>query len=351
MGRLRARLDSGLGRFVKPSPAQRHRRPVIALTVGDPSGIGPEILARTLASRGLWRRAVPLVFGNVELLARASGLRKRAGLSLAAHRGRRPTSPAFVALLQSGDALPQPGRPDLAGAWLQLRSIEAACDAVERGDADALCTAPVSKAQIASVQPGFVGHTEFLAKRFGARVLMMLAGPRLRVAVATTHLALRDVPDRLIRRNLVDDLKLLSAELIERFGRKKPRIAVTGLNPHAGEQGHFGREEIDVIGPAIVDAREAGVLVEGPFAADGLFPRALRGDYDAVLAMYHDQGLIPVKLAHFDTAVNVTLGLPFPRTSPDHGVAYDLAGKGQANPSSMIAAARLAISLATGGQR
>ena len=294
---------------------------------------------------------MPLVFGDLELLERTQGKRRKGRVRLTAHTGGRPASPSFVPLLPPAERLPRPGHPDPLGARLQLSAIEAASDAIARGEADALCTAPVSKAQIASVLPGFVGHTEFLAERFGARVLMMLAGPRLRVAVATTHLALRDVAERLQRRELVEDLRLLATELSERFGRKRPRIAVTGLNPHSGEAGQFGREEIEVIGPAIEEARSAGVRVEGPFAADGLFPRALRGDYDAVLAMYHDQGLIPVKLMHFESAVNVTLGLPFPRTSPDHGVAYDLAGKDRANPSSMIAAARLAVSLAKGGRR
>jgi 4-hydroxythreonine-4-phosphate dehydrogenase len=314
--------------------------------MGDPSGIGPEVIAAALTLPTLWRGAIPLVFGDPGVLERALGARRFRRLRLESFGAGRPSAPAIVPL--DAGSTSEPGKPDPAGARLQFDSIVRACNAMARGDADALCTAPVSKAQIATVEPGFVGHTEFLAERFHSTVLMLMAGPRLRVALATTHLPLSEVPRKLDRGSLAANLRLLDAELRKRFAIQSPRLAVTGLNPHAGEQGHFGREEIDVIRPAVEDAVASGVDVSGPFSADGLFPRVAQGAYDAVLAMYHDQGLIPVKLADFESAVNVTLGLPFVRTSPDHGVAYDLAGKDEADPRSTIAAVRLAIRLARG---
>lgn len=321
----------------------RAPRPVVAVTLGDPSGIGPEVAALALADRALWRGAVPLVFGDARLLERAARRRRARLPRLAPWTKGRPAQASLAAV--GIELLSRPGAPDAAGAKFQLRALEAACDAIARREADALCTGPVSKSQIASTGIAFIGQTEFLGERFGARVLMLMAGPRLRAAVATTHMPLAEVGRRLTREGLVEDLRILDRGLRERFGIRRPRIAVAGLNPHAGEGGRFGSEDGEIVTPAVRAAAAAGIRVEGPLSADGLFPRAARGAYDAVLAMYHDQGLIPVKLADFERAVNVTLGLPFVRTSPDHGVAYEIAGKGVADASSFKAAVRAAIAM------
>ena len=246
-----------------------------------------------------------------------------------------------------------PGHPDLASARAQLAYLKAAVDAALAGEVAALCTAPISKEWIARAGFEFPGHTEYLAARVGtADFAMMLAGPRLRVVLATRHIALRDVPQELTIAEIVRAAVLAARALVADFGIGCARVAVAGLNPHAGESGRFGDEEDRLVVPAIRAAR--GVLerecvpavVTGPHPPDAVFRQAALGEFDAVVALYHDQGLIPVKLLHFDDAANITLGLPFPRTSPDHGTAYGLAGTGRANPSSFLAALDLAARLA-----
>jgi 4-hydroxythreonine-4-phosphate dehydrogenase len=223
----------------------------------------------------------------------------------------------------------------------------AAIEAMRAGHVDALCTAPVSKEQISRAGIPFMGHTEVLADAFGVDVLMMMDGPRVRIALATNHVSVSKLPKLLTVERLTAQLKLLSRSLEPVVGRR-PRIAVLGLNPHAGEGGLLGREEVEVIGPAIRRARSAKVDADGPIPADGLFarPDEIAGKYDAVLAMYHDQGLIPAKALDFERTVNVTLGLPVPRTSPDHGTAYGIAGKGQASCVPMVEALLKAAQLA-----
>jgi 4-hydroxythreonine-4-phosphate dehydrogenase len=315
--------------------AHHHARIRVAISLGDPSGIGPEVTARALARPAVRAALVPVVYGDSTIYARAA---KRAGVPdslLRVNPGDLlPASPCLVEVTRLGAREARPGKPDKVGAEAQLAFLAAAASGVESGACAALCTAPLSKAQVCRTGLPFTGHTEYLADRFDRQVLMMLAGSRLKVALATTHLPLHEVPAALKTAQLTHDLVLLSREL-GRWGLRRPTIAVTGLNPHAGEQGHLGREEEKVIQPAIEKARKAGVRAYGPFPADSLFPRAVDGGYDAVFAMYHDQGLVALKLLHFADGVNVTLGLPFLRTSPDHGVAYDLAGKGLANADSM----------------
>jgi 4-hydroxythreonine-4-phosphate dehydrogenase len=305
------------------------------VTLGDPSGIGPEVIARALARPSVRAALVPVVYGDSTVYARAA---KRAGVPDSLLRvdpgDLVPASPCLVEVTQLGPKEARPGKPDLAGAKAQLAYLAAASSAVETGACSTLCTAPLSKAQVCRTGLPFTGHTEYLADRFDRNVLMMLAGSRLKVALATTHLPLREVAAAIKTPDLVRDLTLLSREL-GRWGLRRPTIAVTGLNPHAGEDGHLGDEEERIIRPAIEKARKAGVRAYGPFSADSLFPRAVDGGYDAVFALFHDQGLVALKLLHFTDGVNVTLGLPFLRTSPDHGVAYDIAGKGLANADSM----------------
>ncbi len=292
-------------------------KPVVAISAGCPSGVGPEITLAALKHPKVRRALTPLVFGDASL--------------------KLPTG-QLVAVTQLAAKDRKPGSPTHVSGRAQLAYIEASIAAVKAGQAQAICTAPVSKEQITRSGVRFMGHTELLAERFGREVLMLLDGPRLRVALATNHLPLSKVPGALNVPTLVRQLQLLSKSL------GKPRIAVCGLNPHAGEGGELGREEVDTIGPAITAARRKGVDCHGPFAADGLFARVgPKFGFGAVLAMFHDQGLVAAKALDFELTVNVTLGLPVVRTSPDHGTAYDIAGKGKADPGPMIAALLRAV--------
>jgi 4-hydroxythreonine-4-phosphate dehydrogenase len=242
----------------------------------------------------------------------------------------------------------RPGHPSIAGGRAAHAAILTGVQLVRDGHASALVTAPICKANLVAAGVNAPGHTELLAELCGGvPVRMMMAGPQLRVVLATTHLAIRDVPGALTTSLIRETLAIADAGLRRHFGIARPRLGVAGLNPHAGESGLFGDEEIRIIGPAVRAARRAGIDARGPLAADSLFPLAAAGRVDAVVCMYHDQGLAPFKLVHFADGVNVTIGLPFVRTSPDHGTAHDIAGRGAADPSSMAAALRLAASLAT----
>lgn len=237
----------------------------------------------------------------------------------------------------------RPGRPSRAGAEAAYRAILAAVDAVQRGRAAGMVTAPVSKGAIQGLGYDFPGHTEVIARLAGgADVRMMMAGSSLNVVLATTHLPLVEVRSALTADLVSKTASIASTALRRHFGVARPRIALAGFNPHAGEGGAFGDEEQRILEPAVARARKQGIRLAGPFSPDTVFHRARGGEFDAVIALYHDQGLIPFKLLHFTDGVNVTLGLPFPRTSPDHGTAYDIAGRGSADPASMIAAMLLA---------
>ena len=303
--------------------------PSVAISMGDPLGIGPEVVALALCELKVRAVLDAVVFGDRAVLERAAELR---GV------------PFEARIVQVGKLSPKPTAQEAGAAALAY--VDRAARTVVAGEAKALCTAPLSKERVALSRPEFVGHTEHLAQMTGARVAMMLAGPRLRVVLATNHLALAAVPRKITADQIAFVTQLASRELRERWGIEKPRVAVCGLNPHAGDGGIFGDEEERIVGPAVARARAAGVDASGPHPADGLFPRAAQGDYDAVVALYHDQGLIPAKLLDFAQTVNVTLGLPWPRTSPDHGTADDIAGKGVSDPQPMISALLLAAQLA-----
>jgi 4-hydroxythreonine-4-phosphate dehydrogenase len=323
--------------------------PRVGISLGDPGGIGPEITARALADGALLNQFVPIVFGGLDVWKRAcriAGVPDRLKIAARPGEAHGPTliecDHAAPGEVPFGQATPRAGRS-------QKTYLERAVDALTAGEIDGLCTAPVNKAAVDAAGLPFTGHTDYLRERFDVpRVVMLMAGERLRVALATMHVAVKAVPASLRTDELFEIGRLVARELAGRFGIAAPRIAVCGLNPHAGEEGHFGDEETRIIVPAIARLQEAGVQAEGPFPADGLFPRAASLPYDAILAMYHDQGLIPFKMREFHTGVNVTLGLPRPRTSPDHGVAYDIAGRGTADPRSMMAALRLCIRLVQG---
>jgi 4-hydroxythreonine-4-phosphate dehydrogenase len=301
----------------------------VAISMGDALGIGPEVVVLALQDPAVRAAIDPVVYGEREVLLRAARL---------------CSVPFEAPVVQV--AAPTAADPAARAGALALACVDAAARAAMQGAAAAICTAPLSKERVALVAKDFVGHTERLAQLSSARVAMMLAGPRLRVVLATNHLALREVPQKLTSERIAFVAHLASESLRTRFGIAKPRIAVLGLNPHASDGGIFGDEEARIVAPAIAQARARGVDATGPWPADGLFPRAVRGDFDAVVALYHDQGLIPAKLLDFRETVNVTLGLPFPRTSPDHGTADDIAWKGRADPQPMISALLLAASLA-----
>nr|WP_274622199.1 4-hydroxythreonine-4-phosphate dehydrogenase PdxA [Myxococcus fulvus] len=324
--------------------------PLVGISLGDVSGIGPEVTAGALARPAVRRALIPVVFGDGPTLERFPLFRRYARVELAALG--RVESPTVVEVTRLNEAERVPGKPSHVGGRAQFAFITRAIEAMREGHVDALCTAPVSKEQISRAGIPFMGHTEVLAEAFGADVLMMMDGPRVRIALATNHVPLSSLSSLLTVEKLVAQLKLLSRSLEPVVGHK-PRIAVLGLNPHAGEGGLLGREEVEVIGPAIRRARAAKVDAHGPLPADGLFakPDDIAGRYDAVLAMYHDQGLIPAKALDFERTVNVTLGLPVPRTSPDHGTAYAIAGKGVASCVPMVEALLKAAQLAAVGSR
>jgi 4-hydroxythreonine-4-phosphate dehydrogenase len=314
----------------------------LAVSLGDPAGIGAEVVAKSWERRKA--ESLPPFFAVGDL----SSIRS------VWDGPTRPITEPAEALSFFDEALPvisvaaaetSPGKPDLAGARTALDSLELAVGLTRSGASSAVVTGPVSKTQLYAI--GFVhpGQTEFVAERCGVAgdlVAMMLAGPSLRVVPVTTHIPLATVPEQLTTDRIVAKGRAAARGLQRQFGIDRPRLAVAGLNPHAGEGGALGREEIDIVQPAIDRLREEGFEVSGPYPPDIMFNQRLRRSYDVALCMYHDQGLIPLKTLHFDEGINVTLGLPIVRTSPDHGTAFDIAGRNLAEPGAMIAAIRTA---------
>jgi 4-hydroxythreonine-4-phosphate dehydrogenase len=334
-------------------------RPSLAVTVGEPAGIGPEIAIR--AAWALREQARCVLVGDAAFLSLTASLidpaiRLSAISTLALrHSGLPHFGPGTIPVIDVPlDAHVVPGRLDANNGRAVLATLDLAIEGCKAGWFDAIVTAPLQKSTINDAGIAFSGHTEYLAEKTGtAKVVMMLAGspgqdqPYLRVALATTHLPLKDVPAALTRDTLDQVLDILHADLRAKFGLEAPRILVTGLNPHAGENGYLGREEIDVITPALEAAQARGIDARGPYPADTLFQPKYLQDADAVLAMYHDQGLPVLKYATFGRGVNITLGLPLIRTSVDHGTALDLAaqGLGLADCGSMEEAIRVALSM------
>ncbi|MFK2900050.1 4-hydroxythreonine-4-phosphate dehydrogenase PdxA [Dyella jejuensis] len=318
--------------------------PRLALTAGEPAGVGPELLVR-LAATPLAANFIAIT--DRGLLERAAA---RCGLSvqLIEDDGSQDRRPGELRIRHIPLAVEEiPGHPDPRNARHVLATLTEAADGCTSGRYAAVVTAPLQKSSINDAGVAFTGHTEFFAGHSHAEVVMMLASPELRIALATTHLPLQAVPAAIQAASLERTLRIVHSELSAKFGFAEPRIAVLGLNPHAGENGHLGREEIETIFPVMEKLRREGMRLSGPLPADTAFVPAQRQHYDAVLAMYHDQALPVLKSEAFDRTVNITLGLPFIRTSVDHGTALDLAGTGKADPSSLIAAATLALELAT----
>jgi 4-hydroxythreonine-4-phosphate dehydrogenase len=315
----------------------------LAISVGDPAGVGPEIIGKAWESRKKLRLPVFLAIGDIA--------------SFAVHWNgpvQRIDDPADAAKW-FGKALPVfhvhdcqsivPGHPDLDGAHCAYQSLELAVGFARAGSASAMVTGPVSKAQLYAVGFTHPGQTEFVAERCGVaknNAVMMLAGPDLRVVPMTTHIALREVAATLDGRLVRQRIRATARGLQRNFGIEHPRVAIAGFNPHAGENGAMGREELEIFAPAIAQIRGEGFNVLGPLSADTMFHAEARAHYDVAICAYHDQALIPLKTLYFHEAVNITLGLPIVRTSPDHGTAFDIAGQDIAHPGSMIAAIRMA---------
>ena len=339
----------------------------LGITLGDPAGVGAEVILKSLTHPRL-RRVPAVIVGDVGVVqetARRLRLRcdvvaqgaddVRAGRLPPRTRAGRATIPV-VAVSRLGAAARRPGKPSVAGSRAAYRYIETAVRLAREKTLAGIVTAPINKAWVTRAGFPISGHTELLKELTKARaVRMMLAGSRLRVVLVTMHVALGDVPRALSIREVASTIRIAADHLRRYHALVTPRIAVAGLNPHAGEGGLFGREERRIIAPAIARARRDGADASGPYPADSLFFQAVEGrKFDAVIAMYHDQGLIPLKLLHFHDAVNVTLGLPIIRTSPDHGTAYDIAGTGKADAGSMIEAIALAHAMSHahhGGRR
>ncbi len=325
-------------------PEKLADRPRIALTAGEPAGIGPELIAGLIADDFA---ADLVVIGNKGLLAERA-LAAGHDIKLVDYiRGQSRRASGELAVIDIELAAPSiAGRLDPRNARHVLDVLERAAVGAQSGEFDAVVTAPLHKAVINYAGVPFSGHTEFFAERAGCAVVMMLVAGSLRVALATTHLPLSAVPAAVTRIGLLNTLRILHRDLCRRFAIEAPRIAVLGLNPHAGEGGHLGFEEIETITPVLEQLRDEGLTLIGPMPADTAFVPKHLDNFDAVLAMYHDQGLPVLKHAGFGHAVNVTLGLPWIRTSVDHGTALDLAGTGRADAGSLRAALSLAIELA-----
>lgn len=333
--------------------------PSVLITMGDPAGIGPELCLRALREPSVHAVCRPLIVGSAELACRvasAAGLPPPDPVIPFADWLAGQAPPATGAWLNTGlphgASVIEPGRIQAAAGHEAYRSIRAAVQPVVQGHAAALVTAPINKAALHLAGIPYPGHTEMLADMTGAwRYGMMLASDHLVVSLVTIHLGLAEVPGRLTTEGILDTIRL-TADALRRLGKPDPRLTVCGLNPHAGESGLFGSEETRLILPAIAQARQDGLTILGPLPPDTAFVPDIRDQTDAFIVMYHDQGLIPFKMLAFDTGVNVTLGLPIVRTSPDHGTAFDIAWKNKASATSFIEAIRWAVRLAgTSGSR
>ncbi len=324
-------------------------KPRIGITMGDPAGIGPEIIIKTLSREAVFRQAVPVVIGDAAILDRARGYVHtatgiRAIVSPADARGRGEVEVLDLKNVDPETCVPGVLSPDAGRAAVEY--VLRAVDLAMAGELDAVVTAPLNKEAMHLAGFRYPGHTEIFAERTGTQnYSLMLVARGLHVLHVSNHLPLRQACSG-VKKERVLEVIHLARQMGEALGLDKPHIAVAGLNPHAGEQGLFGREELEEIAPAVGVARAEGIDASGPYPPDTVFYRAWRGEFDFVVAMYHDQGHIPVKLCAFDRAVNVTVGLPIIRTSVDHGTAFDIAGKGTASPRSLLEALRLAVRMA-----
>ncbi len=326
---------------------------LIGITMGDPCGIGPEIILKALKSPSIRRIANYVIIGNKGVFDRtARSLKMPVTYQTISHLTKIDDLKHPISLLPvSGfnSNIMKQKSATAEGGEVSVQCVIKGINLAMCGHIDALVTAPICKEAIHLAGYGYPGHTEMLHIFSGAkRVVMLMVGGKLRVAFTTTHIALKDVPQSITVEDVLGTIAITDSGLRQYFGLKMPRVAVCGLNPHAGEECLFGDEERRIIIPAIEKAKKKGIQCEGPVSADTVFYKALKGVYDAVIAIYHDQGAIPLKLHAFETGVNITLGIPFVRTSPDHGTAYDIAGKGVADPRSMMEAIKMAVKMSRG---
>jgi 4-hydroxythreonine-4-phosphate dehydrogenase len=325
------------------------KKPIVAITMGDPAGVGPEVVVKALTQEGIYRLCLPLVIGDAEVLARAGKLLRTsftihpiACIAEATFEHRTidvlDLANVDLARLEAGKVSPIAGK---AAVEYIVKAVELALE----GECQAIVTAPISKEAANLAGYDCIGHTELLAEMTKTlRCTTMLISGTLRVAHVTRHVPLRDVASLITKERVLETI-VVAAEGLRELGIEKPRLGVAALNPHGGEGGLFGREEVEEIAPAVEEARRMGIDARGPYPADSIFFRAIRGEFDAVVAMYHDQGHIPVKVHGFERSVTVTFGLPFVRTSVDHGTAFDIAWKGVASPLSLIEAVKLAAAI------
>jgi 4-phospho-D-threonate 3-dehydrogenase / 4-phospho-D-erythronate 3-dehydrogenase len=330
-----------------------NKQPVIGITMGDPAGIGPEIIVKAMQDKAVTSICQPVVFSDRGTLEReAARLAISSTFQTISSTERVSICPGTIAVQEVSCLDPscvRYGSPTAESGKAMAAYIISAVEMAKAGKIDAIVTGPISKTALHDAGYNYPGHTEMLAALTGAKdAVMMLAGERLRVVLTTIHCAYTDVPKLLTTGKILKTILITHESLRNIFAGKNPRIAVAALNPHAGEGGLFGDAEKKLIAPAVAEARCLGIDATGPMPADTLFYYAARGKYDVVVCMYHDQGLIPLKLLHFDTGVNVTLGLPIIRTSVDHGTAYDIAGKGIASPASLISAIKTAVQMVNG---
>lgn len=326
----------------QPKP---HEKPRIGITIGDLNGIGPEVVMKALADNRILNMITPVIFGSTRVLSFYKKLLALEEFNFSQARGKGQYTPRSINAVNCWEEVIEinPGKATPETGRAALSALQCACAELKEGFIDALVTAPIDKHSIHSEQFPFKGHTEFLAKEFGGgESLMFMVSDHLRVGLVTDHEPLKDVAALITKERVEGKLKLMENSLRKDFGVNKPRIAVLGLNPHAGDSGLIGSEDEQILRPVIADQRNKGKLIFGPLPADGFFGTAQFRQYDAVLAMYHDQGLIPFKALAFENGVNFTGGLPIVRTSPDHGTGYNIAGKNQANETSMREAIFLA---------
>ncbi len=332
-----------------------HDFPRIAITMGDPAGIGPEVILKALLRDDVYQVCRPIVLGDINVFGMVSKNLGPLSFNTIKSPSEVTEKPGLVDVISVSnlkEASYIPGRPTVHGGKAMVDYIKKAVDFIKDGQVSAMVTCPINKELMHKAGYRFDGHTELLASLTNTRdYCMMLANESLRVSLVTIHCALKEVPQKLNKGLILKTIRLTCCALEEDFAIKRPHVAVAGLNPHAGEAGLFGLEDKQIIQPAVDEAKNDGLLVDGPFPADTIFYHASNGKFDAVVAMYHDQGLIPVKLLNFSDSVNITLGLPIVRTSVDHGTAYDIAGKGIADPSSLIAAIRMAAEIASARQK
>lgn len=325
-----------------------NKLPLIGISCGDINGIGPEVIISTLRDSRILKLCTPVIYGSSKVFG---FYRKKLGeqhfnYNIIEDLSKADRRKINILNVGDGETLAEPGKITEKAGQLSLAALQASVKDLKEKNIDALVTAPINKDNIQSEDFKFAGHTEYLSEQDGAKdYLMLMACETLKVGVVTSHIPLKDVSSAITKKSIISKVKILNDSLKKDYGIRKPKIAILGLNPHAGENGLLGSEEVEVITPAIQELQQLNILAAGPLSADGFFGNGQQSGYDGVMAMYHDQGLIPFKTIAFEDGVNYTAGLSFIRTSPDHGTAYSIAGKGQADPTSFRQALFMALDI------